>query len=172
MDKTLQDSQTEPTPVNGRRNFFNKLWAVLVSLACLELGWLSFSILRAGKEPPATGDKDVIIKAGKVQDFAINSVTAIPKGQFYLACLKDGSFLALSRTCTHLGCSVPWDMEAHKFICPCHGSTFSITGEVLTPPASRSLNSYPLRIENEVIFVNTAKVEKAMQDGKSRSVRA
>ncbi len=171
MDKTIQESQVEPVQSNGRRKFFNKLWAVLGSLACLELGWLSFSILRSGKKKKNTVSKDVIIKAGTIKDFAINSVTAIPQGQFYLSCLEDGSILALSRTCTHLGCSVPWDEAAHKFICPCHGSSFAITGEVLTPPATRSLNSHPLRIENGVIYVNTGKIEKPIQDDKPRSVK-
>jgi cytochrome b6-f complex iron-sulfur subunit len=172
MDKTTQELQAESAPINGRRRFFNKFWALLGSLACLELGWISFSILRSGKEKMNVGSEDVIIKAGIIEDFAINSVTAIPQGQFYLSCLEDGSFLALSRTCTHLGCSVPWDVGAHKFICPCHGSSFAITGEVLTAPATRSLNTHPLRIENGVIYVNTGKIEKTMQDGKSRSVKA
>lgn len=172
MDKIVQESQFEPDPVKGRRRFLNKLWALLGSLACLEFGWLSFSIFRSGKSKEKTENKDVLIKAGAIEDFSPNSVTAIPQGQFYLACLDDGSFLALSRTCTHLGCSVPWDSEAHKFICPCHGSSFAITGEVLTPPATRSLNSHPLRIENGVVFVNTAEIEKPMQEGKSRSVKA
>jgi cytochrome b6-f complex iron-sulfur subunit len=172
MDKTTQELQAESAPINGRRRFFNKFWALLGSLACLELGWITFSILRSGKEKMNVGSEDVIIKAGIIEDFAINSVTAIPQGQFYLSCLEDGSFLALSRTCTHLGCSVPWDVGAHKFICPCHGSSFSITGEVLTSPATRSLNTHPLRIENGVIYVNTGKIEKSMQDGKSRSVKA
>jgi cytochrome b6-f complex iron-sulfur subunit len=172
MDKTVQGSQAEQAPVNGRRKFFNTLWVLFGSLACLELGWLSFSIFRSGKNRQRTTTKDVLVKAGNIVDFAINSVTAIPKGQFYLACLEDGSFLALSRTCTHLGCSVPWDTEAHKFICPCHGSSFSISGEVLTPPATRSLNAHPLRIENGFIYVNTGRIEHQVQDGKPRSVKA
>ena len=172
MDKTLQRPQVEPAPDTGRRRFFNKLWALLGSIAFLELSWLSISILRSGKDKHETGAQDAIIKAGNVEDFAINSVTANARGQFYLACLEDGSFLALSRTCTHLGCSVPWDEEAHKFICPCHGSSFSITGEVLTPPATRPLNSHPLRIENATIYVNTGRLEKPLQDGKPRPVKA
>ena len=172
MDKTVQKSHVEPDPVNGRRRFVNKIWALLGALACLELGWLSFSILRSAKDKQETENKEVLIETGTIEDFTINSVTAIPQGQFYLACLDDGSFLALSRTCTHLGCSVPWDHEAHKFICPCHGSSFAINGEVLTPPATQALNSHPLRIENGVIFVNTAKIDKPIPDGKSRSVKA
>ncbi|MEH2274266.1 MAG: hypothetical protein V7K40_05525 [Nostoc sp.] len=24
--------------------------------------------------------------------------------------------------CTHLGCTVEWELEKNHFICPCHGS--------------------------------------------------
>ena len=82
------------------------------------------------------------------------TVTAIPSGQFYLACLADGSLLALSRICTHLGCSVPWDEEKNQFVCPCHGSTFNLTGDVLTAPAPRPLDTYPVRIENGIVKVD------------------
>ena len=30
----------------------------------------------------------------------------------------------LNAICTHLGCVVPWDSGANKFICPCHGSQY------------------------------------------------
>lgn len=35
---------------------------------------------------------------GKIRDYAINAV------------------------CTHLGCVVPWNRAANKYMCPCHGS--------------------------------------------------
>ena len=171
MDKIEQKTETESEPVHGRRRFLNKIWALFGSLACLELGWLSFSLLRSGKNRQETIKKDIIIKAGAVTDFSLNSVTAIPEGQFYLVCLDDGNFLALSRTCTHLGCSLPWNSEAGKFICPCHGSSFSMTGEVLTPPATKSLNSHPLRIENGVVLVNTTRINRAGSDNRALSVK-
>ena len=158
--------------VNGRRKFLNRLWALLGGLAFIEFSWLGSSILSSQKEKRNTEKEDVFISVGEVKNFPPLSVTAIPKGQFYLACLEDGSFLALSRTCTHLGCSVPWDTEKNKFICPCHGSTFDIAGEVLTPPATRALDSYPVRIENGVIRVNIARSEKRLQNGKPRSIKA
>lgn len=172
MDNTLQESQAAPAPGHGRRRFLNRLWALLGFLACLEFGWLAVAILRSGQDKQRAGDDEVIITVGNVHDFTSNSVTAIPEGRFYLACLEDGSFLALSRTCTHLGCSIPWDMEAQKFICPCHGSSFDITGAVLTPPASRPLPTHPLRIENGVIRVNIAKTERPGQDDKPRAKKA
>jgi cytochrome b6-f complex iron-sulfur subunit len=44
-----------------------------------------------------------------------------------------------------------------KFACPCHGSTFDITGNVIEAPAPRALDIYPITIENNIIKVNARK---------------
>ena len=84
----------------------------------------------------------------------------MPQGQFYLARLADGGFLALSRRCTHLGCSIPWDEEKRRFVCPCHGSIFNLAGEVLTGPAPRPLDTFPVRIENGIVKVDVTMAQK------------
>jgi len=151
----MNQSKEQNRPQNmSRRTFLNRLWAVLGTLAVIEFGWLGVSTLRSRRKRKQDDKTDSIIVVGSMDNFTPDTVTAIPQGQFYLACLQDGSFLAMSRTCTHLGCSVPWDEEQHKFICPCHGSTFSLTGEVLSAPAPRPLDTFPVRIENRIIKVN------------------
>lgn len=138
-----------------RRGFLGRLWLWLGGLAVLEGVWIATGLLRP-REKTATVDRDEIVVAGPVENFDPGSVTAFPVGRFYLSRLDDGGFLALSRKCTHLGCTVPWVGEEDRFICPCHASSFDIRGEVLSPPAPRPLDLYPVRIENGVVKIDTA----------------
>ena len=147
-----QEEKTIDKP--RRRSFLNWLWAGLAALACMEIGWFMGSILKSRRQREEKRLTHKLIDAGMVQDYKPGQVAAITEGSFYLACLEDGSFIALSRTCTHLGCSVPWDDKQQKFVCPCHGSTFDRAGSVLTAPAPRPLDYYPVRIENGVIRVD------------------
>ncbi len=98
-----------------------------------------------------------MIDAGTIQQYKPGTITPVPQGRVYIACLEDGGYLALSSTCTHLGCSLPWVEKEHKFICPCHGSTFDLRGVVLTAPATRALDIHPLRIENGVLKVDISR---------------
>jgi cytochrome b6-f complex iron-sulfur subunit len=156
----VENHNNEMTSKPNRRQFLNRLWAFFGIVAAAEFAWLGLSFMNSRKERNRPAKAESIVAAGSVEQFTPATVTAVPIGQFYLACLGDGSFLALSRTCTHLGCSVPWDEEKNQFVCPCHGSTFTLTGEVLTAPAPRPLDFYPVRIENGIVKVDTSSPQK------------
>ena len=98
-------------------------------------------------------------------------MTPFPEGKFYLVRLTDGGFLALSRQCTHLGCTVPWVKEENRFLCPCHTSAFNIKGEVMSPPAPRPLNYFAVRIENSVVKVDISKSMERTSFSKDQVVR-
>jgi cytochrome b6-f complex iron-sulfur subunit len=145
---------------NSRRRFLTKLWIALGFVALAEVVWLAIDFLKPRKATHRQGDFGAVIEAGPVGNFAVDTVTAFKRGRFYLCRLEDGGFLALSRTCTHLGCTVPWVAEDKKFACPCHASSFDITGNVISAPASRALDIYRVMIENKVVKVDTSTMIK------------
>ena len=55
-----------------------------------------------------------------------------------------GEVHAVSARCTHLGCIVSWNPVETSWDCPCHGSRFSVDGEVLQGPAARDLEKKDL----------------------------
>lgn len=50
----------------------------------------------------------------------------------------------VSLTCTHLGCSLKWNPAELSWDCPCHGSRFTYTGEVIEGPATQPLEQIPI----------------------------
>ena len=60
----------------------------------------------------------------------------------------DGTFYALSDTCTHRGGPLSeGTVEEAEVTCPWHGARFDIkSGAVLGPPAGREVRSYPVRV--------------------------
>ena len=140
---------------NSRRSFLTKFWTLLGFIALVEFIAVAFAFLRPDKSKVRRQGTDSIVTGGALDQFIPNSVTAFVRGRFYLARLQDGGFLALSRKCTHLGCTLPWVVEKNKFICPCHGSAFDITGNAISPPAPRALDIYPVTIENDIVKVDT-----------------
>jgi glycine/D-amino acid oxidase-like deaminating enzyme/nitrite reductase/ring-hydroxylating ferredoxin subunit len=63
------------------------------------------------------------------------------KGLRKLALYRDenGQLHRLSAVCTHLGCIVQWNDLEKSWDCPCHGSRFSPTGDVISGPATSPL---------------------------------
>lgn len=67
--------------------------------------------------------------------------------------LQDGTYVGLSRVCTHLGCIIKWEPDHTRFFCPCHAGIFSPTGEVHGGPPPRPLPTLKMAVEGEDIWV-------------------
>ena len=72
---------------------------------------------------------------------------------FPICVQKSGNdnFTALLMSCTHRGCELNYGGGIYS--CPCHGSEFSKTGEVLEGPADKNLQSFKTETDNENIYI-------------------
>ncbi|MEO6990907.1 MAG: ubiquinol-cytochrome c reductase iron-sulfur subunit [Candidatus Baltobacteraceae bacterium] len=102
-----------------------------------------------GYFPPANDSQDVWgIKLTPEQRATFQAkrpdLFANPAGRVDFPVVNMG-FVIFSSVCPHLGCHYAWSAENKRFMCPCHGSQFSIVGEHLAGPAPRGLDPLPLR---------------------------
>lgn len=56
-----------------------------------------------------------------------------------------GKLHLVNTTCTHMGCELTWNSAERSWDCPCHGSRFTYTGEIIQGPAVK-----PLSFERDV----------------------
>ena len=57
---------------------------------------------------------------------------------------EDGSVVALSPRCAHMGCTVDWNGVERTWDCPCHGSRYTKEGDLLQGPAKTGLDKETL----------------------------
>jgi glycine/D-amino acid oxidase-like deaminating enzyme/nitrite reductase/ring-hydroxylating ferredoxin subunit len=76
-----------------------------------------------------------------LSDLPANSGRVIQHGLHKLAIYRgpDGTLHEMSAVCPHLGCIVHWNDTERTWDCPCHGSRFEATGDVISGPASKPL---------------------------------
>jgi cytochrome b6-f complex iron-sulfur subunit len=164
----MKEHQSRPGQVIGRRRFLSGLvWKGLGILAAAEVLVMVITYFFSGKNRKNQESRH-LLEAGPVDSFPVNTVSEFTGGRFYLARQPDGGFIALSLRCTHLGCAVVWEESRKRFICPCHSSSFDIMGEVMNPPAARSLDYYPVIIENGIVMVDTGTLLERKTSGKDQ----
>lgn len=69
----------------------------------------------------------------------------------YLTKLENDEYSALLLQCTHRACEVRPAVK--ELQCPCHGSVFSNTGEVLESPAERPLRRFQVIENGENLYI-------------------
>lgn len=74
-----------------------------------------------------------------------NGVYVVPTGS--------GGLTVLSSVCPHLGCAVRWIEKQDKFICPCHGGTFTNTGAHISGPPLRAMDELESKIDDGILRV-------------------
>jgi cytochrome b6-f complex iron-sulfur subunit len=88
-------------------------------------------------------------KAGQADNYQPGSVTFIKEQKVYIVRAKEGYFYAESAVCTHLGCITRWRPERGIIACPCHGSKFTLKGNVIAGPAPRPLPRFLISMNDQ-----------------------
>lgn len=144
----------------NRRRFIKN---TIIGLISFEFAYLFFDALK-NKKLPKDGDGWFLL--GSVQDFQKGSVYPFPSQKLYFSVFEDGSFLALSTKCPHLGCMIM--ATDHGYDCPCHSSSFNKRGEVLSSPANRPLDIFSIKFDKGQIFVDVTHPIKRHEFNKSQ----
>lgn len=77
----------------------------------------------------------------RAEEVAPGTGAVLQRGLRKVAVYRDEQGVAheMSALCTHLQCVIRWNSQERSWDCPCHGSRFAPTGEVLTGPAIHPL---------------------------------
>jgi glycine/D-amino acid oxidase-like deaminating enzyme/nitrite reductase/ring-hydroxylating ferredoxin subunit len=80
-----------------------------------------------------------------IEEIAPGEGAVIRRGLTKVAVYRDeeGTAHERSAVCTHLGCIVRWNNVEKTWDCPCHGSLFDRTGQVINGPANIDLARIP-----------------------------
>jgi 3-phenylpropionate/trans-cinnamate dioxygenase ferredoxin subunit len=96
-----------------------------------------------------------VAKTNDIAEGTTHKVTA--GGIDILICNANGSFYAIEDVCTHDGGELDQGrLDGCEIECPRHGARFDVTtGAALSLPAFEPVRTFPIRVENGEIYVDT-----------------
>lgn len=73
-------------------------------------------------------------------------------GLFLIARTGPSTFSALDAVCTHEACTIT-GADGAAYVCPCHGSRFNRSGQVLAGPAQAALRQYATTFTGALVTI-------------------
>jgi cytochrome b6-f complex iron-sulfur subunit len=99
-----------------------------------------------------TGRVDVTVAGSALASEGGAAVIESIAGMFLLSRTSATSFTAIDATCTHEGCTVT-NTDGDQYVCPCHGSRYTRSGQVVHGPAMASLRRYTTSFNDGVVTI-------------------
>ncbi|MGE5110674.1 MAG: ubiquinol-cytochrome c reductase iron-sulfur subunit [Acidobacteriaceae bacterium] len=107
--------------------------------------------------PPPVADlgADEVV-AAKVADLKSNAGKIFRFGSRpgLLIMNADGTYRALSATCTHLGCTVQYRQDLREIWCACHNGLYDLEGRNISGPPPRPLEVFDVHLRGDDIIVS------------------
>ena len=102
--------------------------------------------------PPANAEPATeSIVAGKASAFMPNTGAVMKFGSKPAILIRTpgGEFKAFTAVCTHLECTVQYKPETSQIWCACHNGMYDLTGNVVSGPPPRPLDTFKVNLRGE-----------------------
>jgi cytochrome b6-f complex iron-sulfur subunit len=155
-NKKEKDQEKEAKKVN-RRQFMTTVGNSALGLTVVGSLGVTYDFL----SPKVLLEIPSRFGVGTLESIAPNTVILDAEHRLFVFRVKQGFFYSVSAVCTHLGCTTQWKasgIPGHPegvITCPCHGSIFSKTGDVIHGPAPRALDRFKMYLEQDKLVVDT-----------------
>lgn len=124
-------------------------------LRCIAGAGIALSLSATATIAKAAGAQ--LVSVGAAAKFKKNEpqkVTLPGNKPVFIRRIDSKTIIAISAICTHKGCTINWNAEGFKFICPCHGATFTPDGKNISGPANRPLTVAPTVLKKGNVLVD------------------
>ncbi|RPI18653.1 MAG: ubiquinol-cytochrome c reductase iron-sulfur subunit [Ignavibacteriae bacterium] len=108
---------------------------------------------------------DLVVKLSDTKNAALANIngSVLLDDDNILIRTSETQFTAVNLICTHKGCTV--ELSGGKFICPCHGSEYTISGQVTEGPAKKDLKVYETTYDADKGTVTVKGLKSSTQEG-------
>jgi nitrite reductase/ring-hydroxylating ferredoxin subunit len=121
-------------------------------MTCMALAGMGFLLTECKSASVRETDKEVIVPISlmkKKNNLIVSSKNVAEK--ILLVKNQDGTYHSLLLKCTHKGAALK--QEEGRLVCPAHGSTFDLEGNVTNKPAKTELKKFPVTSnESEIVI--------------------
>ena len=107
--------------------------------------------------PPAVaelgGDEIVAAKAAELKPNS-SKIFRFGSRPGLLILNNDGTYTAMSATCTHLGCTVQYRNDLRQVWCACHNGIYDLNGRNVSGPPPRPLDKFDVHLRGDEVVVS------------------
>ena len=158
---SMRDATSPATNDAGidRRRFLKQLEVLAGSVMCGALPLLANGCAARARylAPTVLGDRLGVPVASA--DATGGLLVEDPRSDLpiYLRRTAPGAYTAVSTKCGHRGCQV--EPAADRMACPCHGSEYTFTGDILQGPTERPLTRFRVTADAAMVYIHLASNE-------------
>jgi cytochrome b6-f complex iron-sulfur subunit len=153
-DTSLAETEGAPT----RRVFLGVATAAGLCYAGA-IGYPIYRYLASPAEMAASESAVTEVTLDKAQELPVASALMFKFGSSPAMLIHgaDGSWVAFSAVCTHLGCTVKFEPELNRIHCSCHGGVYDPhTGKNVSGPPPKPLKAYKVNVGATNVVVSRA----------------